>query len=200
MWALSEFIVLYRLQKCKQRRWYFTSTSRNTSRISGFFLEFLPRVLPRTVRLRALTRSFTASAWCFGSRERIGASSDVGCSRPFIIARQFMVAAECEFILMQKMYKETLCQTRREQLHTKQSIVSFKYATMMSTAIHINISDIYWRNEARILVAARERSAKSSCKRALGNNSRQAARSCQDMLLAHNWYENRLTHRRLRWI
>lgn len=82
----------YCAQKCSSSSAVcITSTSRNTSRISGFSLEFLPRVLPRTVRLRALTRSFTASAWCFGSLDKMGASSDVGCSRPFIMAKQFML-------------------------------------------------------------------------------------------------------------
>jgi hypothetical protein len=60
-----------------------TSTSRNTSRMSGFFRVCRDLVLPRTVRFKALTRSFTASAWCFESRAKMGANSDVGCSRPF---------------------------------------------------------------------------------------------------------------------
>lgn len=51
--------------------------------MSGFFLVFLDLVLPRTVRFKALTLSFTASAWCFDSRAKMGANSDVGCSRPF---------------------------------------------------------------------------------------------------------------------
>lgn len=62
---------------------YLTSTSRKTSRMSGFFLVFLDLVLPRTVRFSALTLNFTASAWCFDSRAKIGANSDVGCSRPW---------------------------------------------------------------------------------------------------------------------
>lgn len=63
--------------------YYLTSTSRNTSRISGFFLVCLDLVLPRTVLFKALTLNFTASAWCFDNRANIGANSDVGCSRPF---------------------------------------------------------------------------------------------------------------------
>lgn len=65
-----------------------TSTSRNTSRMSGFFRVFLDLVLPRTVRFKALTLSFTASAWCFDSRAKIGTNSDVGCSRPFTRRRE----------------------------------------------------------------------------------------------------------------
>lgn len=65
-----------------------TSTSRNTSRMSGF-LEVLFLVRPRTVLFKAFTRDLTASACGLDRLANIVVNSEVDCSRPYKIRNNY---------------------------------------------------------------------------------------------------------------
>lgn len=58
-----------------------SSLSLKTSRMSGFLL-CLDFVLPRTVRFKAFTLCFIASAWSFGRFDMIGSISIADISNP----------------------------------------------------------------------------------------------------------------------